>query len=82
MKNEKTLNDSIPFTIHSLLSHPSREMEWVEYKLNDKDPDMIGERISALANSAALFEKENAYILWGIVDDTLEVVGANFKPFH
>ena len=30
------------------------ETEWVEFKHNNADPDMIGEYISALSNSVAL----------------------------
>jgi len=43
-----------------------RETEWVEFKHNNANPDMIGERLSALANSAALEGKTNAYVVWGI----------------
>lgn len=32
------------------------ETEWVEFKCNNKQPQMIGEYISALSNSAALCE--------------------------
>lgn len=30
------------------------ENEWIEFKVNNDNPSMIGEYISALANSAAL----------------------------
>ncbi len=57
-----------------------RETEWVEFKHNNTDPDMIGERLSALANSAALEGKTNAYLIWGIEDETHNLVGSSFKP--
>lgn len=41
---------------------------------------MIGERLSALANSAALEGKTNAYLVWGIGDKTHELVGTSFDP--
>lgn len=41
---------------------------------------MIGEYISALANSAALHGKTAAYLLWGIDDSTHEVLGTTFTP--
>ena len=41
---------------------------------------MIGERISALANAAALVGKERAWLVWGIEDGTHEIVGTMFKP--
>ena len=44
------------------------ETEWVEFKHNNYNPKMIGQDISALANSAALHEKSNAYMIWGIND--------------
>lgn len=57
-----------------------RETEWVEFKHNNADPQMIGEYVSALSNSAALHRKPAAYILWGIDDSTHQVVGTSFKP--
>ena len=40
-----------------------RETEWVEFKVNNSDPQTIGEYISALANSAALNGKAFAYLI-------------------
>lgn len=34
-----------------------KETPWVEFKHNNYDPQMIGQDISALANSAVLYEK-------------------------
>ena len=51
------------------------ETTWVEFKHNNYDPKMIGQDISALANSAALHEKNCAYMLWGIDDATHAIVG-------
>lgn len=56
------------------------ETGWLEFKCNNSDPQQIGEYISALSNSAALAEKETAYMVWGIDDSTHEVVGTNFSP--
>ena len=58
-----------------------RETEWVEFKHNDEDPDDIGEYISALANSACLHEKPEAYLVWGIESQTLRPIGTTFKPY-
>ena len=41
---------------------------------------MIGEYISALANSAALYGKKSAYVLWGVSDDEHSILGTEFKP--
>lgn len=51
------------------------ELQWVEFKHNNYDPKMIGQDISALANSAAIYEKNCAYMLWEIDDTTHEIVG-------
>lgn len=56
------------------------ETEWLEFKHNNDDPQMIGEYISALANAAALNGKTNAYMLWGIEDKTHKIVGTDFNP--
>lgn len=56
------------------------ETEWVEFKHNNADPQEIGEYISALANSAALLRRSTAYLIWGVEDDTHEVLGTTFQP--
>ena len=55
------------------------ETEWAGFKTSYDDPQRIGELISALANGAALNGKPNAYIVWGIEDETHEVVGTTFS---
>ena len=37
--------------------------EWVEFKVDQRDPRAIGEYVSALANAAALHDKARAYVL-------------------
>lgn len=54
------------------------ETEWLEFKLNKDDPEMIGQRLSALSNAAALEQKPTAYLLWGIDDTTHEIRGTTF----
>lgn len=58
----------------------SAETEWVEFKVNVRKPEEIGEYIAALANSAALIGKPFAYVVWGISDRDHEVVGTGFDP--
>ena len=56
------------------------ETEWVEFKLNNTNPEEIGKDISALSNGAALHEKDRAYIVFGINDETHAIIGTTFKP--
>jgi len=75
--------DRTPDYLRSLLRelcNLPNETEWVEFKHNNADPLMVGEYISALANSAALLGKQAAYMVWGVDDDTHEVIGTQFKP--
>ncbi|MGL5234856.1 MAG: RNA-binding domain-containing protein [Empedobacter falsenii] len=55
------------------------ESEWVEFKQNFHSPEEIGERISALSNSACILNKEFGYLVFGIEDGTHNVVGTSFK---
>ncbi|MGN1083664.1 MAG: helix-turn-helix domain-containing protein, partial [Lachnospiraceae bacterium] len=57
----------------------SDETPWVEFKHNNYEPEMIGKDISALANSAALYEKSCAYMIWGIQDETHEIIGTEYN---
>jgi predicted HTH transcriptional regulator len=65
--------------IVELLALPT-ETEWVEWKHNNSNPEMIGETLSALSNSAALHSRETGYMVWGIEDETKNVVGTTFRP--
>ncbi len=56
------------------------ETEWLEFKVNNSSPDEIGEYISALSNAAALYQKANGYLIWGIENGTHRVVGTTFNP--
>lgn len=57
-----------------------QETEWVEFKHNNAKPQDIGEYISALANAAALIGKQSAYMVWGVDDESHEVIGTDFCP--
>ncbi len=58
----------------------SKETEWIEFKYNRAVPEEIGEYISALANSAALTGRTNAFMVWGVDDMTHEIIGTEFDP--
>ena len=60
--------------IDALCALPN-ETPWLEFKANNFKPDMIGEDISALANSAALSERSCSYMIWGIDDTTHAIIG-------
>ena len=57
----------------------SDETPWLEFKQNNYDPEMIGEDISALANSATLDEKNCAYFIWGVKNGTHEITGTKYN---
>lgn len=64
--------------INVLVALP-QETEWVEFKRNFHSPEEIGERLSALSNSACLWNKPYGYLIFGIDDTTHDVVGTTFK---
>lgn len=72
-------NDYLIDLVRDLCKLP-KETEWVEFKLNNDDPDEIGEYISALSNAAAIKGKNHSYIIWGVEDETHEIVGTSFRP--
>ena len=40
---------------------------------------MIGEDISALANTATLNDRDYAYLIWGVDDTTHEIIGTKVR---
>ena len=65
--------------LRGLLRLP-HEVEWVEFKRNDSEPEEIGEYLSALSNAAGLHGQKAAFIVWGVEDSTHRVVGTTFRP--
>ncbi len=65
--------------LDELITLPS-ENEWVEFKINNFEPQSIGEYISAISNSACLHRKEFGYLVFGIEDETHAIKGTTFKP--
>lgn len=57
------------------------ETNWFEFKHNNYAPDMIGEDISALANGAAFAEKTCGYMVWGVNNETHEIVGTDCDQY-
>jgi Predicted transcriptional regulator containing an HTH domain and an uncharacterized domain shared with the mammalian protein Schlafen len=54
------------------------ETPWLEFKHNNFTPETIGKDISAIANAAALHERNCGYMIWGIHDKTHEILGTDF----
>ncbi len=71
---------AIPAGLLLILRELPRESEWVEFKKDGGDPEIIGEYASALANGAALVGKPFGFLLWGIDDASREIVGTRFDP--
>ena len=57
------------------------EQEWFEFKENWFQPEVLGEYISALSNAAAFHYKQQAYFVWGVNDETHEIVGTTFNQY-
>jgi predicted HTH transcriptional regulator len=64
--------------LYELIKLP-KETEWLEFKKNYADSEEIGEYISALSNSATYHDRSNSYLIWGVDNDTHEVVGTEFN---
>ena len=57
-----------------------RKTEWLEFKANRYEPQVLGEYLSALANSACLLGKPRGYLVFGIEDGSHAVAGTSFDP--
>lgn len=61
------------------LTQYEAEQEWFEFKSNLSEPDTIGEYVSALSNAAMLVEKQFAYLIFGVEDETHSIIGTNIR---
>jgi ATP-dependent DNA helicase RecG len=57
-----------------------KECEWVEYKMNNYNPQDIGEYLSALSNSACYHNQPFGYLVFGIEDVTHRLLGTSYRP--
>ena len=69
---------NLEILIRELIKLPD-ETPWLEFKHNNYEPDMIGKDISALANSATLHEKSCSYMIWGVQNETHEIIGTKYN---
>ena len=56
------------------------ELPWIEFKENYSDAQGIGEYVSALSNTAALFNQEHAFMIWGVNNETHDLTNTLFNP--
>ncbi|MEK6584567.1 MAG: RNA-binding domain-containing protein [Nitrospirota bacterium] len=56
------------------------ETEWLEFKGNHYESQLLGEYLSALANSACIHGKPRGYLVFGVENVTHAVVGTAFDP--
>lgn len=54
------------------------ERTWLEFKGNNKGPEMIGQYVSSISNSAALAKRTCGYLLWGVDDVTHDLIDTDF----
>ncbi len=52
-----------------------RESNWAEFKENTFKPETVGTYVSALANAAMLERQQVAFLVWGVRNESHEVVG-------
>ena len=62
------------------LRKQSSETALVEFKKDNVDPKVVGKLCSALSNSARIEQHDFAYVLWGIDDESHDVLGTKFDP--
>lgn len=74
------MKDKEIISIISDIQASPKECEWIEIKCNNKEPHLIGEYISALANGAAYVGQSRGYLAYGIDDSSHTIVGTDFQP--
>ena len=71
-------DDYLRSLVRELAKLPT-EIEWVEFKCNNKDPERIAQYISGLSNATALDNRTSGYLVWGVEDKTHEIIGTDFE---
>ncbi len=72
-------NDDLILLLDDLLQQ-GKELEWLEFKKGDAtDNQRLGRYISGLSNAANFCNVQFSYLVFGVEDDTLNILGTNFK---
>lgn len=58
------------------------ECDWVEFKTDNDNPELIGRSISALSNGARLSSEREGFLIYGVESDSHVVVGTKFRPLE
>lgn len=64
--------------LNEQINSTQKETRWLEFKSNYQEPIKLGRYISALSNGACLDHQDDAYLYFGVDDDTLEIKGTTF----
>ena len=75
------MNDSSHVALIDHLRGLPAETEWLEFKRSFHEPEQLGQYLSALANSACLSSQSGGYLVFGINDESHEVIGTDFDPY-
>lgn len=65
--------------VTDLLARPAED-NCLEFKKDNSSPQVVGKLSSALSNAARIEGQETAYIMWGVEDGTMRIVGTKFDP--
>ena len=75
----KYSEETLQAMVKDFLGYPD-EISWLEFKVDNDDPERIGKYAAGMANAACAAKRSFAYIIWGIKDKTHEIVGTHFDP--
>lgn len=78
MADIKDVKADLKNIILDIVAHDSEE-EWFEFKENWYEPAELGQYISSMSNAAAFLGRDFSYFIWGVNNDTQEIVGTKFK---
>lgn len=68
-----------PVALLNRLIQEKNESEWIEFKVNNADPEKLGQNIAAIANGAMLLNRDRGFIVYGIEDKTRKKVGTELR---
>ncbi|GAA4815585.1 transcriptional regulator [Marinicella pacifica] len=78
--NEKELQIKRDLVLVEEILANNNEFTCVEFKHNNSDTEMIGKLISALSNAARIEQQDFAYVIWGVEDESKNILGTKFDP--
>jgi len=72
--------ENLTFVYRDIMKRPI-DTEWIKICNHISTPQEIADLIPLISHATALAGMDHGYVVWGVENETRQVVGTSFKPY-